>query len=187
MRNNNSKRLVILDTELTGLAPEGGDRIASLGLIEVFDAVRIGEGREWFFHPEGRRVSEAGQKIHGLTQEFLEQHLTFTLQIDEIIKFIGNSKIAHHCWIYQGGPLSVDEKFMATEFKRAGRPVLDHARWINMKEWARRISPEKNSLNDMLDRYGIDRTARDKHHGALMDARLTADLYTKYRAAGFTF
>ncbi|HNQ92355.1 MAG TPA: exonuclease domain-containing protein [Alphaproteobacteria bacterium] len=180
-------RVVVLDAEMTDLDLESGAKIIALGLVEVFDKARIGEEKEWFFHPHGRPIPPENQKLHGLTQEFLEQHLIFPLQIDDIKKFIGDSPIAHHCWLYQGGPQSVDEKFMEKEFERSRRTPIDHARWINMKTLARKIDPEHNSLNDMLDRFGIDRSSRNIHHGALIDARLTAELYLRYKSLGFNF
>ncbi len=56
---------------------------------------------------------------------------------------------------------------------------IPHDRWINLKKVAVVLSPEANSLNDMLDRFGIDRSGRGEKHGALTDALLTAQLFRK--------
>jgi DNA polymerase III epsilon subunit-like protein len=50
---------------------------------------------------------------------------------------------------------------------------------LNIKKWAQQIDPQHNSLDSMLDRYNIDRTSRAQFHGALVDARLTAEYYLK--------
>ncbi len=69
---------------------------------------------------------------------------------------------------------------MQMEFQRAGAEILAHDQWINLKETAKAIDPEHNSLNDMLDRFGIDRSTRAQFHGAKIDALLTAQLYQSY-------
>lgn len=68
---------------------------------------------------------------------------------------------------------------MNMEFERAGLQAIPHNKWLNMKKWAQAVSPCANSLDQMLDLYKIDRSAREKHHGALIDAKLTAKVYKK--------
>lgn len=173
------KRIIILDTELTGTEPNDGDRVLSLGLVELFDGVRFGQEREWFFNPEGKMIPQYAIDIHGLTNERMAVEKPFQHYVSEIVEFIKDDPIAHHCWVFRDSPLSVDEKFMQIEFLRAGQAEIPHERWVNMKEWAKRIDSQNNSLNAMLDRFGIDRTARNQHHGALIDARLASELFVK--------
>lgn len=69
---------------------------------------------------------------------------------------------------------------MNMEFERAGLQAIPHNKWLNMKKWAQAVSPCANSLDQMLDLYKIDRSAREKHHGALIDAKLTAKSIKKW-------
>ena len=177
-------RELVLDTELTGLDITDGDRVIELGLVEVFTIANIGfigRKRQWQFNPEGRISPPEVQKIHKLSPEYLEKQPKFSDSVQDILSFIGNASLVHHCWVNPDGVHSKDEEALNAEFTRAGLPIIDHARWVNLKPWAVTKSPEKNSLNHMLDLYGVDRSAREARHGALIDAELTAKYYLKIK------
>jgi DNA polymerase-3 subunit epsilon len=65
-------RLVVLDTELTGLDIDTGDRIIAVGLVEIFNGKITGVEKEWFMNPEGRNSHPDAAKVHGITDAFLK-------------------------------------------------------------------------------------------------------------------
>ncbi len=69
-------REIILDTETTGLNPNGGDRLIEIGCIELVN--RIPSGREFhrFINPE-RDVPAEAEAVHGLSTAFLKDKPRF--------------------------------------------------------------------------------------------------------------
>ena len=68
-------REIILDTETTGLNPQGGDRLIEIGCIELIN--RIPSGREFhcFINPE-RDVPAEAQAVHGLSTDRSKSSVT---------------------------------------------------------------------------------------------------------------
>jgi DNA polymerase-3 subunit epsilon len=169
-----SNDLTVIDLELTDLDLDSGARVVALGAVRLARDPKDDIAREWFFNPEGRAVGPDGLRIHGLRDEFLATQRTFKQSYFDIALFLGKSRLVHHCWTWKDGPHSTDEVALNNEFTRAAQAPIAHHRFINLKTVARALSPDQNSLNDMMDRYNIDRTDRAQHHGAKLDAVLTA-------------
>ena len=179
-------RTVVLDLEFTGLDVDGVDRIVSVGIVELFNGKATGKKKEWFINPE-RPNDPAAEKIHGLTDEFLKTQPVFKDVVQEIVDFIDDAEIIHFCRYRKSDEHSTDERALTNEFNRAGRKPIPHESWFNMKKWAETLfsasdpkkGPSTISLDNMLDHFKINRNTRAKHHGALIDAELTAELYEK--------
>ncbi len=174
-------RVVVLDAEFTGPDITKGDRIVSLALVEMCDDKFTGREKEWFFNPQGRKNTPTAEKLHGLTAEFLENKPLFKESAPEILDFIDKAQIIHHCWLFEDTALSKDEVMFNLEMTKAGFDPIAHDRWVNIKEWAKKLDSKQNSLNDMLKYFDIDASARQKHHGALVDAKLTGQYYQKIK------
>ncbi len=116
-----------------------------------------------------------------MTQEFLENQRLFEEVVPEILEFIGSAQIIHHCWTHEDTEFSKDEVMLNFEMAKAGYDKIPHDRWINIKEWAKELCPLANGLDDMLNYFGIDGSAREKLHGALVDAKLTGQYYQKIK------
>jgi DNA polymerase-3 subunit epsilon len=172
-------RLVVLDTELTGLDIDTGDRIIAVGLVEIFNGKITGVEKEWFMNPEGRASHPDAAKVHGITDAFLKNQPVFKDVAQEILDFIDGDEIVHHCWYDKVTDCSVDEDITNIELVRAGFAAIPHTDWLNIKKWAQQVDPIKNGLDSMLDLYKIDRSSRAQFHGALVDAKLTAEYYLK--------
>ena len=72
-----------------------------------------------------------------------------------------------------------DVGFLNAEFAAAGRAtrIADHCRVCDTLALARRMHPgQRNNLDALCKRYGVDNSGRDLH-GALLDARILADVY----------
>ena len=63
-------RIVVLDTETTGLKPEDGHRIVEVGAIELIGRRPSGRRLHYYLNPE-REVDPGAVEVHGLTYERL--------------------------------------------------------------------------------------------------------------------
>ena len=165
-------RQIVLDTETTGLEPEQGHRIIEIGGVELIDRKRTGMHFHKYINPQ-REIDAGAQEVHGITGEFLEDKPTFADIYEEFVAFVRGAELIIH-----NAPF--DESFLNDEFLRI--PGVDYGirklcQVDDSLELARRRHPgQKNSLDALCRRYGIDNTAR-KLHGALLDAELLADVY----------
>jgi DNA polymerase-3 subunit epsilon len=171
-----TQRFVALDLELTGLDIEGGDRIISIGASEIINGGLTGRSLKVFANPCRKSTAQAFA-VHGIHQSSLDQHPPIEKILPDVLKFLEPSLIIHHCW-YRADDTSTDERAMHAELQRAGFDVFPHDRWLNIKKWAQHLSPEENSLNDMLARYKIEER-RNEFHCPDQDARLTAQVFLK--------
>ncbi|MBF0615131.1 MAG: DNA polymerase III subunit epsilon [Magnetococcales bacterium] len=161
-------RLIVLDTETTGLSHANGDRIVELGCVELV-RLRKGESRQWYIHPE-RSIPAEATRIHGITDAQVAHAPKFFEMVDEFLQFIGTDGLVIHNAAFDLG-------FLNAELKRLQRPELVSARVIDTLALARRKFPgAKSDLNTLCKRFKIDNTHRTLH-GALLDANLLADVY----------
>ena len=92
--------------------------------------------------------------------------------VEEFLEFIkGTTLIIHNA--------EFDKGFLDTELARAGKCKLSEIcnKIIDSLKLARELHPMKRaSLDALCIRYGIDKSMRNMH-GAILDARLLADVY----------
>lgn len=164
-------RSVVLDTETTGLNAGLGDRIIELGCIEVLNRRLTGNHFHRYVNPE--RDSDAGAlKVHGITQEFLQDKPKFREIVSEFLDYIQGAELVIH-------NAAFDTEFLDLELGRLELPpIASHcAAVIDTLKLARDLHPgKKNSLDALCERYGVD-NARRTLHGALLDASLLAEVY----------
>lgn len=165
-------RQVVLDTETTGLEPELGHRIIEIGCIELIGRRRTGRRFHRYLRPE-RELDFAALRVHGVTAEFLASQPGFADVADELIAFIGEAELVIH-------NAAFDLAFLDAEFARLGTPrpqVCAPERVVDTLALARRLHPgQRNGLDALCRRYGVDNTRRELH-GALLDAELLIDVY----------
>jgi DNA polymerase-3 subunit epsilon len=164
-------RQIVLDTETTGLSAEAGDRIIEIGCVELVNRKLTGRNFHYYLNPE-RESHEDALKVHGITNEFLQDKPKFAFIVDEFIDYIKDADIIIH-------NASFDIGFLNKELELAGQPAFkDHvARVMDTLAMAKEIYPGKrNSLDALCERLGVSNAARTLH-GALLDAELLADVY----------
>jgi DNA polymerase-3 subunit epsilon len=158
-----------LDTETTGLDPESGDRIVEIGVVEMNDGLPTGRSFHAYVDPL-RDVPAAAAAVHGLTRDFLRGKPTFDAIADEFLAFIGDAPLVIH-------NAEFDAKFLDAELSAAGKPKLDRTRIIDSIDLARRKFPgQPASLDALCRRFKISLADRDLH-GAMLDAKLLAEVY----------
>ena len=164
-------RQVVLDTETTGLNARMGDRVIEIGCIELVNRQVSDRGFHQYLNPE-RDIDEGAVKVHGLTREFLSDKPLFADVAAEFLEFVKGAELLIH-------NASFDTEFLDAELKRCKLGKLsDHvAGVVDTLAMARELHPGKrNALDSLCERYAIDHSNRTLH-GALLDARLLAEVY----------
>lgn len=169
-------RQVVLDTETTGMnfagQPQIGHNIIEIGAVEVINRRLTGRTFHVYIKPP-REVDEEAIKVHGITNEFLQDKPVFAEIADEFLDFIKGAELVIH-----NAPFDV--AFMDQEFSYLENPPAKTAEMCTVTDslqLARKIYPGKrNNLDALCDRLGIDNSKRVLH-GALLDAEILADVF----------
>ena len=88
-------RLIVLDTETTGLSPENGDRILELGCVELMHRKLTGRNFHYYINPE-RDSHEEALNVHGITTDFLQDKPKFAQIVDEFLKYVNGADVIIH-------------------------------------------------------------------------------------------
>jgi DNA polymerase-3 subunit epsilon len=164
-------RLIVLDTETTGLSAENGDRIIEIGCVELLNRKITGNHFHHYLNPE-RDSHEDALKVHGISDEFLRDKPKFDTIAAAFLDFISGAQLIIHNAAFDVG-------FLNKELERANLgPLSGHISGItDTLSMAKEMYPGKrNSLDALCDRLGVDNASRTLH-GALLDAELLADVY----------
>ena len=164
-------RYIILDTETTGLDPQQGHRVIEIAGVEVVDRRPTGRHVHYYLDPE-REIDAGATDVHGLTWETLRGKPKFGDVAGELIEFARGAR-----WIIHNAPF--DLAFLDAELARLGLSATAtlYAEVIDTLELAREQFPgKKNALDALCERFGIAYAHRTLH-GALLDARLLAEVY----------
>ena len=164
-------RQVVLDTETTGLEVNKGHRIVEIGCVELLERRPTGREFHYYVNPQ-RAMDEGATAVSGITDDFLVDKPLFADVAEEFLAFIdGAELIAHNA--------SFDMGFLSAEFARLPQPVrvVERVSVLDTLLLAREKYPgQKNNLDALCKRLGVDNSHRDLH-GALLDAQLLADVY----------
>jgi len=162
-------RQVVLDTETTGIGD--GHRIIEIGCVELVNRKLTGRHYHQYINPQ-RLVDPEAMEVHGITDEFLEDKPLFEHVASDFLEFIKGAQLVIH-----NAPFDVG--FMDMEFSRLrGFPkTRDVCSVLDTLVLAREMHPgQRNSLDALCRRYGIDNSHRELH-GALLDSEILADVY----------
>jgi len=164
-------RLLVIDTETTGLDPKQGHRIIEIGAIELQHRRPTGRTLHLYLNPE-RDIDVGATEVHGMTWDDLRDKPRFADVAHEFVEFARGAQ-----WIIHNAPFDVG--FLDAELARAGLPTTGeiHADVIDTLALARETFPGKrNNLDALCERFGVSNAQRTLH-GALLDAGLLADVY----------
>ncbi|OUR71685.1 DNA polymerase III subunit epsilon, partial [Marinomonas sp. 42_23_T18] len=164
-------RQIILDTETTGIDPRQGHRIIEIGCIEMVDRKLTKNHFHVYINPD-RKVEVEAFQVHGISDEYLADKPRFHQVAQEFLNFIQGAELVIH-----NAPFDVG--FIDHEFSLLGNmpKVADVCTVFDTLAFARSKHPgQKNNLNALSKRYGIDTSHRELH-GALLDSEILADVY----------
>ncbi|NOU22486.1 MAG: DNA polymerase III subunit epsilon [Methyloglobulus sp.] len=167
-----SNRIVVLDTETTGLSPQEGHRVIEIGCVELINRRLTGNRFHVYINPD-RVIDRGAIEVHGITNQFLEDKPRFADILDDFIAFINGAELVIH-----NAPFDVG--FINHEFARLNdqaRSLADFSTVFDTLAFARNKHPgQRNSLDALCRRYSIDNSHRELH-GALLDAEILADVF----------
>jgi len=166
-------RQIVLDTETTGLEASLGHRIIEIGCVELLNRRHTGRHFHQYLNPE-RDIDAAARAVHGIGPEQLADKPRFAEIAAAFLEFVGTAELVIH-----NAPFDVG--FLDAEFARLGGElqvrVLDRCTVLDTLALARELHPgQRNNLDALCKRYGVDNSRRELH-GALLDARILADVY----------
>lgn len=186
-------RLVAIDAETTGFRipsaaeirkmPKGlrlPGIVIEIGCVELLkgsDGWTTGATWERRIQPGGP-IAKASIAVHGINPAELKTAPPFREVLDSFEEFIGQDKLLAHS-------ATNEMDFLNFEYARAGRCGFDEAifgdsDFVCTQELSRQFFPGvPGSLDVLCDRLWIDRSDRFQHHGALLDAVLTAEAFLK--------
>ncbi|WP_127477416.1 DNA polymerase III subunit epsilon [Sulfurivermis fontis] len=165
-------RQIVLDTETTGLEPADGHRIIEIGCVELINRRLTGNTYHQYLQPD-REIDAGAIEVHGITNEMLADKPRFADVARDFLDFVSGAELIIHNAPFDVGFINHELKLLGDEWGRidAFCSVLDTL------AMARQLHPgQKNNLDALCKRYGIDNTHRELH-GALLDAEILADVY----------
>ena len=166
-------RQIVLDTETTGIEPKEGHRIIEIGCVEVVNRKLTGNHFHVYINP-GRQIEQEAIEVHGITNEFLQDKPVFADVAQDFVNFIRGAQLVIHNAPFDVG--FMDHEF-AMEPSTKGVVTRDICDVLDTLMLARKMHPgQKNNLDALCRRYGIDNSHRTLH-GALLDAEILADVY----------
>jgi DNA polymerase-3 subunit epsilon len=164
-------RILVLDTETTGLSAAMGHRLTEIAMVEIQHRRLTGNTWQSYLNPE-RELDEGAARITGLSWQFLEGHPKFSEIVSDFIQYIDGAILVIH-------NASFDLEFLHSELKLAGVQynLAEQHEIEDTLRLARKLHPgQKNNLDALAKRYQITNTMRAQH-GALLDATLLAKIY----------
>ncbi|MDI1253810.1 DNA polymerase III subunit epsilon [Thermomonas sp.] len=165
-------RQVVLDTETTGLSWEKGNRLVEIGCIELLERRPTGRSFQCYLNPD-REFEQGAQEVTGLTVEFLADKPRFAEIVDEFLAFIEGAELVIHNAAFDVGFLNAELTRLAAGHGR----IQDRCGIEDSLLLARQRFPgQRNSLDALCKRLGVDNSHRQLH-GALLDAQLLTEAY----------
>lgn len=165
-------RQIVLDTETTGLETSQDHRIIEIGCVEMINRKLTGRHYHQYINPQ-RKVDEGAMEVHGITDQFLEDKPTYDAVSAEFMAFVDGADLIIHNAPFDLGFINHEIAKLSGRIK----PIDSGCRIIDTLALARQKHPgQKNNLDALCKRYGVDNSQRDLH-GALLDAEILADVY----------
>jgi len=167
-----SNRIIVLDTETTGLEPKQGHRIIEIGCVEIVNR-RITENTYHQYIQPDREIDEGAFEVHGISTEFLADKPRFVDVAEDFMAFVNGAELVIHNAPFDVGFLDHELAMLDPVWGK----VSDHCRITDSLVMARKKHPgQKNNLDALCKRYEVN-NARRELHGALLDAELLAEVY----------
>jgi DNA polymerase III subunit epsilon len=167
-----SNRIVVLDTETTGLNPQEGHRVIEIGCVELINRRFTGNRFHVYINPD-RVIDRGAIEVHGITNQFLEDKPRFADILDDFIAFIKDAELVIHNAPFDIG--FINHEFSLLNDK--AKTVNDYSTVFDTLAFARKKHPgQRNSLDALCKRYSIDNSHRELH-GALLDAEILSEVF----------
>jgi DNA polymerase-3 subunit epsilon len=165
-------RQIVLDTETTGLETSQGHRIIEIGCVELINRRLTGKHYHQYIKPE-REIDAGAQAVHGISNAMLADKPVFARIADDFLQFIGDAELIIHNAAFDIGFIDYELNMLRPGFGS----IAKRCNVVDTLLMARAKHPgQKNNLDALCKRYGVDNSQRELH-GALLDAEILADVY----------
>ncbi len=165
-------RQIVLDTETTGLEPKQGHRIIEIGCVELVNRRLTGNHYHQYLQPD-REIDEGAIEVHGISNEFLIDKPRFADVVTDFLDFVRGAELVIHNAPFDVGFINHELALLGGDLGR----IEDLCGILDTLSLARQMHPgQKNNLDALCRRYGIDNAHRELH-GALLDSEILADVY----------
>lgn len=165
-------RQIVLDTETTGLEVRQGHRLIEIACVEMIERRPTGKYYQTYLNPD-RAIDEGARQVTGIEDEFLLDKPRFADVVEEFLAFIDGAELIIHNATFDVGFINGELARLGPSFGR----LEDRSSILDTLMMARERYPgQRNSLDALCKRLGVDNSARDLH-GGLIDAQLLADVY----------
>jgi DNA polymerase-3 subunit epsilon len=162
-------REIILDIETSGLEHKEGHRVIEIGCIELNEK-EVGSHFHQYINPL-KTLTPENIKIHGITNDYLEDKPLFEDIADSFLDFIKDSPVIAH-------NANFDIGFLNSELEKISKPVISQDRVIDTVSIARKRFPgQQVNLDALVKKLKINSLINRDHHGALKDAKILTDIY----------
>lgn len=165
------ERLIVLDTETTGFKFSEGEKLVEIGAVEILGNIITDNHYHQYINPSPRQVNVDAEKVHGLSNAFLEDFPKFKFIYQDFLNFIKDSPLIIH-----NAPF--DLGFLNGELGLLGISKLSNKIIDTLPLARNKFKGSPASLDALCSRFGIDNRHRT-NHGALLDANLLAEVYIK--------
>lgn len=170
-------RQIILDTETTGLEWKKGNRVVEIGCVELLERRPSGRTYHQYINPQ-REFEQGAAEVTGLSLDFLGDKPLFADIADEFLAFVDGAELIIHNAAFDIGFLDYELSLLGERYGR----MRDRVQVEDSLLLARQRFPgQRNSLDALCKRLGVDNTHRQLH-GALLDAQLLCDVYLNLTA-----
>ena len=165
-------RQIVLDTETTGLEWKNGNRVVEIGCVELLERRPSGRNFHRYLRPD-RDFEPGAQEVTGLTLEFLADKPRFEEVADEFLAYVDGAELIIHNAAFDIGFLDYELSRLGERYGR----LLDRVTVVDTLAMARERFPgQRNSLDALCKRLGVDNSHRQLH-GGLLDAQILAEVY----------
>lgn len=165
---------IFLDVETTGFDC-AVERIVEVAAIAYLDELPV-LGEQGVFHhyvnPQ-REIGQGAMRVHRITNEFVQDKPTFAEIAPALVDFLaGHELVAHNAGFDMG--------FIDHQLRLCNLPTASSlaSGIVDTVALARKKFPgQKNNLDAVARRGNISLAERQHGHGALVDARILAQVY----------
>ncbi len=165
-------RQIVLDTETTGLETSRDHRIIEIGCVELIDRRVTDNYWHHYINPD-REIDTGAFEVHGISNESLQDKPRFHEIAQDFLDYISGAELVIHNAPFDVGFLDHE----LSKLDKATDTIDQFCSVLDTLVMAREKHPgQKNNLDALCRRYDIDNSQRSLH-GALLDARILADVY----------
>jgi DNA polymerase-3 subunit epsilon len=163
--------LVVFDLETTGFSPYNGDEIISFGAVSMIGGDVVDGSLHYSVVNPKRPIPPHIVELTGITNNEAEQSPELAEGLERFFAFVQQKVLVAH-------GLGHDKQFLNAALWKTSRISLNH-RMLDTMMIAKWLLPRRKTydLDTLLNEFGIEVTQR---HHALEDAKMTAELWSKF-------